>query len=139
MWMYPMLFFFFVFDFQQGKTLAFVLPILESLTNGPTKASRKTGYGRTPSVLVLLPTRELATQVLFLVTVPPSRIFVILDGVFCQNFILLFVSFSLCLVYYRCFLNLNSMAEHWDWLRVACMGGLLINRSMFSWKGELTL
>ncbi|CAI9762374.1 unnamed protein product [Fraxinus pennsylvanica] len=47
----------------QGKTLAFVLPILESLTNGPTKASRKTGYGRTPSVLVLLPTRELATQV----------------------------------------------------------------------------
>ncbi|KAA8533812.1 hypothetical protein F0562_031329 [Nyssa sinensis] len=47
----------------QGKTLAFVLPILESLTNGPTKALRKTGYGRTPSVLVLLPTRELATQV----------------------------------------------------------------------------
>ncbi|KAL2527122.1 DEAD-box ATP-dependent RNA helicase 7 [Abeliophyllum distichum] len=47
----------------QGKTLAFVLPILESLTNGPTKASRKTGYGRRPSVLVLLPTRELATQV----------------------------------------------------------------------------
>ncbi|KAL0403086.1 UNVERIFIED_CONTAM: DEAD-box ATP-dependent RNA helicase 7 [Sesamum radiatum] len=47
----------------QGKTLAFVLPILESLTNGPAKASRKTGYGRSPSVLVLLPTRELATQV----------------------------------------------------------------------------
>ncbi|KAK3022195.1 hypothetical protein RJ639_047017 [Escallonia herrerae] len=47
----------------QGKTLAFVLPILESLINGPGKASRKTGYGRTPSVLVLLPTRELATQV----------------------------------------------------------------------------
>ncbi|GFQ07612.1 dead-box ATP-dependent RNA helicase 7 [Phtheirospermum japonicum] len=47
----------------QGKTLAFVLPILESLTNGPGKATRKTGYGRTPSVLVLLPTRELATQV----------------------------------------------------------------------------
>ncbi|CAA2995428.1 DEAD-box ATP-dependent RNA helicase 7 [Olea europaea subsp. europaea] len=47
----------------QGKTLAFVLPMLESLTNGPTKASRKTGYGRPPSVLVLLPTRELATQV----------------------------------------------------------------------------
>ncbi|XP_059629413.1 DEAD-box ATP-dependent RNA helicase 7-like [Cornus florida] len=47
----------------QGKTLAFVLPILESLINGPTKASRKTGYGRAPSVLVLLPTRELATQV----------------------------------------------------------------------------
>ncbi|XP_015877985.2 DEAD-box ATP-dependent RNA helicase 7 [Ziziphus jujuba] len=47
----------------QGKTLAFVLPILESLTNGPTKSSRKTGYGRPPSVLVLLPTRELANQV----------------------------------------------------------------------------
>ncbi|KAK7280044.1 hypothetical protein RJT34_25106 [Clitoria ternatea] len=47
----------------QGKTLAFVLPILESLTNGLTKASRKTGYGRPPSVLVLLPTRELACQV----------------------------------------------------------------------------
>jgi len=40
-----------------------VLPILESLINGPTKASRKTGFGRTPSVLVLLPTRELACQV----------------------------------------------------------------------------
>ncbi|PSR93392.1 DEAD-box ATP-dependent RNA helicase [Actinidia chinensis var. chinensis] len=47
----------------QGKTLAFVLPILESLTNGPAKAAKKTGYGRSPSVLVLLPTRELATQV----------------------------------------------------------------------------
>uniref|UniRef100_A0A7N0T1A6 DEAD-box ATP-dependent RNA helicase 7 n=1 Tax=Kalanchoe fedtschenkoi TaxID=63787 RepID=A0A7N0T1A6_KALFE len=47
----------------QGKTLAFVLPILESLTNGPAKFTRKTGYGRPPSVLVLLPTRELAKQV----------------------------------------------------------------------------
>ncbi|GFY84269.1 DEAD box RNA helicase [Actinidia rufa] len=47
----------------QGKTLAFVLPILESLTCGPAKAAKKTGYGRLPSVLVLLPTRELATQV----------------------------------------------------------------------------
>ncbi|KAB1222832.1 DEAD-box ATP-dependent RNA helicase 7 [Morella rubra] len=47
----------------QGKTLAFVLPILESITNGPAKGSRKTGYGRSPSVLVLLPTRELASQV----------------------------------------------------------------------------
>ncbi|KAI5670176.1 hypothetical protein M9H77_10540 [Catharanthus roseus] len=47
----------------QGKTLAFVLPILESLTNGPAKGSRSTGYGRPPSVLVLLPTRELAMQV----------------------------------------------------------------------------
>ncbi|KAK8916729.1 DEAD-box ATP-dependent RNA helicase 7 [Platanthera zijinensis] len=47
----------------QGKTLAFVLPILESLTNGMNKASMRTGYGRSPSVLVLLPTRELAKQV----------------------------------------------------------------------------
>ncbi|KAL8167666.1 hypothetical protein V2J09_009165 [Rumex salicifolius] len=47
----------------QGKTLAFVLPILESLVNGRTKTLRKTGYGRPPSVLVLLPTRELACQV----------------------------------------------------------------------------
>ncbi|GMY23017.1 DEAD-box ATP-dependent RNA helicase 7-like [Fagus crenata] len=47
----------------QGKTLAFVLPIVESLTNGAAKESRKTGYGRAPSVLVLLPTRELANQV----------------------------------------------------------------------------
>ncbi|CAA7403647.1 unnamed protein product [Spirodela intermedia] len=47
----------------QGKTLAFVLPILESLINGQNKESGKMGYGRTPSVLVLLPTRELANQV----------------------------------------------------------------------------
>lgn len=47
----------------QGKTLAFVLPILESLVNGRAKPLRKSGYGRLPSVLVLLPTRELATQV----------------------------------------------------------------------------
>lgn len=40
-----------------------MLPILESLINGPAKSSRKTGYGRPPSVLVLLPTRELANQV----------------------------------------------------------------------------
>jgi len=47
----------------QGKTLAFVLPILESLVNGAHKASRRTEHGRTPSVIVLLPTRELANQV----------------------------------------------------------------------------
>ncbi|XP_022928900.1 DEAD-box ATP-dependent RNA helicase 7-like [Cucurbita moschata] len=47
----------------QGKTLAFVLPILESIVNGPSKSSKVTGYGRTPSVIVLLPTRELADQV----------------------------------------------------------------------------
>lgn len=50
-------------SFVQGKTLAFVLPILESLINGPSKSL--TGYGRSPSVLVLLPTRELADQVQF--------------------------------------------------------------------------
>lgn len=50
----------------QGKTLAFVLPILESLINGPAKSRRKNGYARPPSVLVLLPTRELAKQVKFL-------------------------------------------------------------------------
>lgn len=53
----------YVCPYLQGKTLAFVLPILESLTNGVHKASRKSGYGRPPSVLVLLPTRELANQV----------------------------------------------------------------------------
>ncbi|KAJ0466162.1 putative RNA helicase [Helianthus annuus] len=47
----------------QGKTLAFILPILESLTSGTEKLSRKTGYGRSPTILVLLPTRELAKQV----------------------------------------------------------------------------
>ncbi|GKA82689.1 DEAD-box ATP-dependent RNA helicase 7 [Tanacetum coccineum] len=47
----------------QGKTLAFILPILESITNGPEQASRRTGYGRAPTILVLLPTRELAKQV----------------------------------------------------------------------------
>lgn len=48
----------------QGKTLAFILPILESITNGPEQASRRTGYGRAPTILVLLPTRELAKQVI---------------------------------------------------------------------------
>ncbi|XP_039165733.1 DEAD-box ATP-dependent RNA helicase 7-like [Eucalyptus grandis] len=43
--------------------MASVLPILESLMNGPAKTSRKTGYGKPPSVLVLLPTKELAKQV----------------------------------------------------------------------------
>ncbi|KAF6176692.1 hypothetical protein GIB67_031356, partial [Kingdonia uniflora] len=46
----------------QGKTLPFLLHILESLTNGPTRGSRKTCYGRAPSVFALLPTRELAKQ-----------------------------------------------------------------------------
>lgn len=47
----------------QGKTLAFVLPIVESLTNGPNAKGRNTAYGRAPSVIVLVPTRELAKQV----------------------------------------------------------------------------
>jgi len=41
----------------QGKTLAFVLPILESLARAPPRP------GRAPSVVVLAPTRELAKQV----------------------------------------------------------------------------
>ncbi|XP_024538316.1 DEAD-box ATP-dependent RNA helicase 7 [Selaginella moellendorffii] len=44
----------------QGKTLAFVLPIIESLRKS---SSGKKGYGRAPTVLVLAPTRELAKQV----------------------------------------------------------------------------
>ncbi len=45
-----------------GKTLAFVLPIVEKLkeTLGP---NGRRPFGRTPSVIVLLPTRELAKQV----------------------------------------------------------------------------
>lgn len=45
-----------------GKTLAFVLPIIESLGASTTGAKRP--YGRAPSVVVLAPTRELAKQVL---------------------------------------------------------------------------
>jgi ATP-dependent RNA helicase DDX21 len=44
----------------QGKTLAFVLPILESLTQNGVKNLQR---GRTPNVIVLAPTRELAKQV----------------------------------------------------------------------------
>ncbi|KMZ71158.1 DEAD-box ATP-dependent RNA helicase 7 [Zostera marina] len=44
----------------QGKTLAFILPILESLT---INQLNKKGNRRSPTVLVLLPTRELANQV----------------------------------------------------------------------------
>ncbi|OAE30429.1 hypothetical protein AXG93_2121s1020 [Marchantia polymorpha subsp. ruderalis] len=47
----------------QGKTLAFVLPILESLTNNAEFKANKRAYGRSPSVIVLTPTRELAKQV----------------------------------------------------------------------------
>ncbi|KAL3696316.1 hypothetical protein R1sor_010392 [Riccia sorocarpa] len=45
----------------QGKTLAFVLPILESLSNNAEFKSSRTR--RSPSVIVLAPTRELAKQV----------------------------------------------------------------------------
>jgi ATP-dependent RNA helicase DDX21 len=44
-----------------GKTLAFVLPIVERLCAGATAGKRT--YGRAPSVVVLAPTRELAKQV----------------------------------------------------------------------------
>uniref|UniRef100_A0A0D6QTU2 RNA helicase n=1 Tax=Araucaria cunninghamii TaxID=56994 RepID=A0A0D6QTU2_ARACU len=47
----------------QGKTLAFVLPIVESLTSGRHAKDRSKAYGRAPSVIVLVPTRELAKQV----------------------------------------------------------------------------
>ncbi|VFQ99616.1 unnamed protein product [Cuscuta campestris] len=47
----------------QGKTLAFVLPIVESIRNELDATTKKTSHGRAPSVLVLLPTRELALQV----------------------------------------------------------------------------
>lgn len=45
-----------------GKTLAFVLPIVEKLKESLGANGRRV-FGRTPSVVVLLPTRELAKQV----------------------------------------------------------------------------
>lgn len=45
-----------------GKTLAFVLPIIESLGAAAGGTTRR-AYGRAPSVIVLAPTRELAKQV----------------------------------------------------------------------------
>ena len=45
-----------------GKTLAFVLPIVESLAKDCQGGARRP-YGRNPSVVVLAPTRELAKQV----------------------------------------------------------------------------
>lgn len=109
-----------------------MLPILESLTNGPTVASRKKGYGRAPSVLVLLPTRELATQVVSLdrtvsQDLYPSielyflQVIIFLINVLVLNFIssrlpsyhLIIFSFpSLSLYDYRCFQILKSMVEH---------------------------
>lgn len=46
----------------QGKTLAFVLPIVERLLADNTGTARKQ-HGRLPRVIVLAPTRELAKQV----------------------------------------------------------------------------
>ena len=47
-----------------GKTLAFVLPIVEKLAGSAADATTaKRAYGRPPSVVVLAPTRELAKQV----------------------------------------------------------------------------
>eukprot|EP00939_MAST-03C_sp_MAST-3C-sp1_P000501 g501.t1 len=43
----------------QGKTLAFSLPIIEKLR----KKGRRTARGRTPVVIIMAPTRELAKQV----------------------------------------------------------------------------
>lgn len=45
-----------------GKTLAFVLPIVEKLA-ASVDANGRRSFGRQPSVIVLLPTRELAKQV----------------------------------------------------------------------------
>jgi ATP-dependent RNA helicase DDX21 len=47
----------------QGKTLAFVLPIVERLLAHNTASSARKQYGRMPRVIVLAPTRELAKQV----------------------------------------------------------------------------
>jgi len=47
----------------QGKTLAFVLPILECLLEQGALATAGKTYGRPPRVIVLAPTRELAKQV----------------------------------------------------------------------------
>ena len=44
-----------------GKTLAFVLPIIERLSRGHDGSKR--AFGRGPKVIVLAPTRELAKQV----------------------------------------------------------------------------
>ena len=45
-----------------GKTLAFVLPIVQTLTGDAAPGGRRP-FGRAPSVIVLAPTRELAKQV----------------------------------------------------------------------------
>ena len=47
----------------QGKTLAFVLPIIERLARDNPAPGGRRPHGRCPSVVVLAPTRELAKQV----------------------------------------------------------------------------
>ena len=46
-----------------GKTLAFALPICERLQNADQERSERLKVGRSPRVIVLTPTRELAKQV----------------------------------------------------------------------------
>jgi ATP-dependent RNA helicase DDX21 len=46
-----------------GKTLAFVLPIIESIARDTPAVGGRRPHGRNPSVIVLAPTRELAKQV----------------------------------------------------------------------------
>lgn len=46
-----------------GKTLAFVLPIIERLARDTPAVNGRRPHGRCPSVVVLAPTRELAKQV----------------------------------------------------------------------------
>lgn len=44
--------------YRSGKTLAFLLPVVEALMEGPGRLMR----GRKPRCLILSPTRELAVQ-----------------------------------------------------------------------------
>ena len=46
-----------------GKTLAFVLPILQRLEQAASRPASKSDKARSPRALVMVPTRELATQV----------------------------------------------------------------------------
>lgn len=46
-----------------GKTLAFLLPAIQKIVNGRNLQWRKSNYPQKPSLLVISPTRELATQI----------------------------------------------------------------------------
>jgi superfamily II DNA/RNA helicase len=65
-----------------GKTLAFVLPIVEKLKESLGANGRRV-YGRTPSVVVLLPTRELAKQVMLCEAAATSQVEDIVHLVIC--------------------------------------------------------